>query len=175
MLYALHLARADAGALGREVFAEVGEHFGMRAGEVAEVASFYSLYNLPPAEAVAPGLHQTCPAACAARAAWCANWKSSSASNPAPRPPTDASRIAEVECLGSCGTAPVVQVNRNPYLELVTPRISRRSYSIRPKPPSARAADSANFATIPEGVDGYLLPPNGAQRLTVDVYREAGG
>jgi NADH:ubiquinone oxidoreductase subunit E len=51
LLYALHAARDDAGALGREIFAEVGVHFGMRAGEVAEVASFYSLYNQPKAEA----------------------------------------------------------------------------------------------------------------------------
>ena len=51
LLYALHLARGEAGALGKEVFAEVGEHFGMRAGEVAEVASFYSLFNQPRAEA----------------------------------------------------------------------------------------------------------------------------
>src|SRR5271155_3053215 len=52
LLYALHLAKADAGALGREVYGEIGDHFGMRAGEVAEVASFYSLYNLPPGQAV---------------------------------------------------------------------------------------------------------------------------
>ena len=51
LLYALHAARDDAGTLGREIFAEVGVHFGMRAGEVAEVASFYSLYNQPKAEA----------------------------------------------------------------------------------------------------------------------------
>ena len=52
LLYALHLARDEAGALGKELFAEVGEYFDMRAGEVAEVASFYSLYNQPRAEAV---------------------------------------------------------------------------------------------------------------------------
>ena len=45
LLYALHLARDEAGALGKELFAEVGEYFGMRAGEVAEVASFYSMFE----------------------------------------------------------------------------------------------------------------------------------
>ena len=35
LLYALHVARDEAGALGKELFAEVGEYFGMRAGEVA--------------------------------------------------------------------------------------------------------------------------------------------
>jgi Thioredoxin-like [2Fe-2S] ferredoxin len=59
LLYALHAARDDAGALGREIFAEVGVHFGMRAGEVAEVASFYSLYNQPKVEAANPGLRGT--------------------------------------------------------------------------------------------------------------------
>src|SRR5260370_42257820 len=52
LLTALHLARDEKGALDSGVFAEVGEIFGMRAGEVAEVASFYSLFNWPKARAV---------------------------------------------------------------------------------------------------------------------------
>jgi NADH:ubiquinone oxidoreductase subunit E len=35
LLYALHLAKAEVGMLGPEVYGEVGEHFDMRVGEVA--------------------------------------------------------------------------------------------------------------------------------------------
>src|SRR5271170_5505111 len=122
LLYALHLALADAGALGRDVYTEVGEHFGMRAGEVAEVASFYSLYNLPPAKAVI----QVCTnLSCGLRGArglvreleTRLGIKSGTAT------PDGRFSIAEVQCLGSCGTAPVVQVNDGPFLENATPAI----------------------------------------------------
>ena len=119
LLYALHLARADAGALGREVYAEVGEHFGMRAGEVAEVASFYSLYNLPPAKAVL----QVCtnlPCCLRGARSLVHELEEQLGIKAGTATPDGRFAIAEVECLGSCGTAPVVQVNRNPYLELVT-------------------------------------------------------
>ena len=52
LLAALYLARDDLGALGPEAFAELAPLFGMHANEVAEVASFYSLFNLPRAQAV---------------------------------------------------------------------------------------------------------------------------
>ncbi|HEX4208979.1 MAG TPA: NADH-quinone oxidoreductase subunit NuoF [Candidatus Binataceae bacterium] len=173
LLYALHLARADVGTLGREVYGEVGEFFGMRAGEVAEVASFYSLYNLPPAQAVlqictnlpcclrgARGLVQELEARLGV--------KSGTAT------PDGRFAISEVECLGSCGTAPVVQVNRNPYLELVTPDYLS-SLITSPETAIGATRPAPGISTIPEGVEGYLLPPNGVKRLTVDSYREAGG
>jgi NADH-quinone oxidoreductase subunit F len=173
LLYALHLALADAGALGREVYAEVGEYFGMRAGEVAEVASFYSLYNLPPAKAVL----QVCTnLSCSLRGArgLVRQLESRFGIKSGTATPDGRFSIAEVQCLGSCGTAPVVQVNRNPYLELVTPDYLA---TLLDSPEAAINASKPepDIATIPEGVDGYLLPPNGTKRLTVDSYREAGG
>src|SRR5229473_2256978 len=82
--------------------------------------------------------------------------------------------IEEVECLGSCGTAPVVQVNRNPYLELVSPDYIA---SLLTSPEAALEArrPAPMISTIPDGVDGYLLPPNGERRLTLDEYKAAGG
>ena len=173
LLTALHLARDEKGALGPEVFAEVGEIFGMRAGEVAEVASFYSLFNLPTARAV----FQVCTnLPCCLRGArgivrdleHHLGIKSGTAT------PDGRFAIEEVECLGSCGTAPVVQVNRNPYLELVSPDYIA---SLLTSPEAALAArrPAPMISTIPDGVDGYLLPPNGDRRLTLDEYKGAGG
>src|ERR1700720_4517950 len=119
LLAALYLARDDLGALGPEAFAEVAPLFGMHANEVPEVASFYSLFNLPRAQAVI----QVCTnLLCCLRGARGVvrelehrlGIKAGTAT------PDGRFAIAEVECLGSCATAPVVQVNRNPYLENVT-------------------------------------------------------
>ena len=51
LLDALHFALSERGRFDREIFAEVGQFFGMRPDEVAEVVSFYSLFNQPPAKA----------------------------------------------------------------------------------------------------------------------------
>ena len=68
--------------------------------------------------------------------------------------------IVEVECLGSCGTAPVIQVNRNPYLERVTPDYLASMLT------SPEAAIAAQSAAAPDLADSrrrrrLLLPPNG--------------
>src|SRR5271155_1944826 len=105
LLYALHLAQAEAGALGREVYSEVGEHFDMRAGEVAEVASFYSLYNLPPAKAVI----QVCTnLSCGLRGArgLVRELESRLGIKSGTATPDGRFSIAEVQSLGSRGTRP---------------------------------------------------------------------
>jgi NADH-quinone oxidoreductase subunit F len=173
LLSALHFALAEKGALNPEIFADVGEFFGMRAGEVAEVASFYSLFKLPRAQAVL----QVCTGLpCCLRGARGVvreleerlRIKSGTA---------DANgrfAIAEVECLGSCATAPVIQVNRNPYVENVT---SDFLGALTESPAKAidakRAPDFISW--IPEGVEGYLLPPDGQKWLTLEDYRRNGG
>src|SRR6266849_6584896 len=120
LLTALHLARDEKGALDSGVFAEVGEIFGMRAGEVAEVASFYSLFNLPTAKAV----FQVCTnLPCCLRGARgiVEMLEERIGAKAGTSSPDGRFAVSEVECLGSCGTAPVVQINRNPFLENVTP------------------------------------------------------
>src|SRR6516225_8464793 len=52
LLGALHLALRDRGRFDAEVFAEIGQFFGMRPDEVAEVVSFYSLFNRPRGQAI---------------------------------------------------------------------------------------------------------------------------
>jgi NADH-quinone oxidoreductase subunit F len=173
LLYALHAARDDAGALGREIFAELGVHFGMRAGEVAEVASFYSLYNQPKAEAsiqVCVGL--PCCLNGARGLVREAEKKLGAKSGTATADGRFA--IVEVECLGSCGTAPVIQVNRNAYVERATPdylasMLTSPQAAIGARPPAPTNSQ------IPEGVEGYLLPPNGQVRLTLEEYKQVGG
>src|ERR1700687_1158770 len=152
LLAAIYLVRDDLGALGPEAFAELAPLFGMRPNEVAEVASFYSLFNLPPAQAVI----QVCTnLPCCLRGArglvreleGRLGIKSGTAT------PDGRFAIAEVECLGACATAPVLQVNRTPYLENVTMEFAA---SLLESPEVARAAQhpAAIISRGPDGVDG---------------------
>jgi NADH-quinone oxidoreductase subunit F len=173
LLSALHLARAETGDLTAEVFAELAPYFGMRVAEVAEVASFYSLFNLPRAKVV----FQVCAnlPCCLRGARGIVNElerrlgiKSGTAT------PDGQFAIAEVECLGSCGTAPVVQVNRNPYLENSTAEFIG-SLTASPELALGACQHSPMVSVVPAGADGYLLPPDGEKWLTLEQYRSHGG
>jgi len=173
LLGALHFALQERGRFDPDVLAEVGEHFGMRAGEVAEVVSFYSLFNLPRAQAVLQICTNLPCCLKGARRIVCElerrlGIKAGTAT------PDGCFAIQEVECLGSCATAPVVQVNQNPYLENVT---ADYLAGILASPDKAIAArrPAPTVSTVAAGVDGYLLPPDGQKWLTLEDYRRNGG
>jgi NADH-quinone oxidoreductase subunit F len=173
LLAALYLARDDLGALGPEAFAELAPLFGMHANEVAEVASFYSLFNLPRAQAVI----QVCTnLPCCLRGArgLVRELERRLAIKAGTATPDGRFAIAEVECLGACATAPVLQVNRNPYLENVTMEFAT---SLLESPDVARAAQrpAPIISRVPDGVDGYLIPRGKEKWLTLDEYRTHGG
>jgi NADH-quinone oxidoreductase subunit F len=173
LLDALHFALQERGSFDTDVFAEVGQFFGMRPDEVAEVVSFYSLFNQPRARAVL----QVCTnlPCCLKGARGIVRALEQRLGIKSGTATADGRfAIQEVECLGSCATAPVVQVNLNPYLENVT-----EDYipAILDSPEGAIAArrPAPINSIIPPGVDGYLLPPNGEKWLTLDDYRRIGG
>ena len=173
LLAALYLARDDLGALGPEAFAELAPLFGMHANEVAEVASFYSLFNLPRAQAVI----QVCTnLPCCLRGARgvVRELERRLAIKSGTATPDGRFAIAEVECLGACATAPVLQVNRNPYLENVTTEFAA---SLLESPEVARAAHrpAPIISRVLDGVDGYLLPRGDEKWLTLDEYHAHGG
>jgi NADH-quinone oxidoreductase subunit E len=124
LLYALHAAQAEAdGWLKPEVMDEVAELLGLQPIEVYEVASFYSMYNLKP---VGKCLIEVC------RTSSC--WllgaedivKHIEKKLNIKEGETSADgmfTLKTVECLGSCGTAPMMmcgaQFHENLTLEKV--------------------------------------------------------
>jgi NADH-quinone oxidoreductase subunit F len=173
LLAAIYLAREDLGALGPQAFAELAPLFKMHANEVAEVASFYSLFNLPRAQAVI----QVCTnLPCCLRGArgLVRDLERRLGIKAGTATPDGRFAIVEVECLGSCATAPVLQVNRNPYLENAT---SEFAVNLLESPEIARAAvrPAPTISRVPDGVDGYLLPPGDEKWLTLEEYRAHGG
>jgi NADH-quinone oxidoreductase subunit F len=173
LLSALHFVLEEQGRLDPQIFAEIGEMFGMRAGEVADVASFYSLFKLPRANAI----FQVCtnlPCCLKGARGIVRHLEKKLGIKSGTATPDGSFAIAEVECLGSCATAPVVQVNRNPYLENVT---SDYIDTILESPEKAIAGrrPAPIISTVPNGVEGYLLPPDGKKWLTLNDYKRNGG
>jgi NADH-quinone oxidoreductase subunit F len=173
LLPALHLAQAEVGYLPRSVVNEVAELLELLPIQVQEVISFYPMFHDRP---VGRCHIQVCTnIACAlAGARQLVRQVETALDIRTGEVTTDGKfSLAEVECLGSCGTAPVLQMNNQPYLERVTPedidgilKADDPCAVQRPAPPVAR---------IPDGIAGYLLPPNGLSRCSIDEYLAIGG
>jgi NADH-quinone oxidoreductase subunit F len=173
LLDALHLALRERGRFDTEVFAEIGQFFGMRPDEVASVVSFYSLFNRPRAHAIL----QVCtnlPCCLKGSRAIVRELEHRLGIKAGTATADGRFAIEEVECLGSCATAPVVQVNLNPYLENVTADYLATILDAPEKANEARRP-APIISTVPPGVEGYLLPPNGQKWLALDDYKRNGG
>src|SRR5215472_2892653 len=103
LLDALHFALLEKGSFDAEVFAEIGQFFGMRSDEVASVASFYSLFKQPRARAVL----QVCtnlPCCLKGARGIVREIQDRLAIKAGNATPDGRFAIEEVECLGSCGS-----------------------------------------------------------------------
>jgi NADH-quinone oxidoreductase subunit F len=173
LLGALHLAKGETGRLSHEAFAELAPYFGMHVNEVAEVASFYPMFNQPAAKAVL----QVCTnLSCCLMGArnLVIDLEHRLGIKSGNSTPDGRFAIAEVQCLGSCGTAPVIQVNDNPFLENVTPDLLDKLTS---SPEAALEArhPAPIISWFPPEVEGYLIPPGQERWLTVEDYKAHGG
>jgi NADH-quinone oxidoreductase subunit F len=172
LLPALHLAQAEVGYLPRPVIDEVAQLLGLLPIQVMEVVSFYPMFHAQP---VGRCHIQVCTnIACAlAGAKSLVKQVESTLGIRCGEVSSDGRfSVEEVQCLGSCGTAPVIQVNNRPYVERATSADVERLLG------GAHSADVERaplVSEIPEGIDGYLLPPNGQTRRAVDDYLGAGG
>jgi NADH-quinone oxidoreductase subunit F len=172
-LPALHLAQAEIGYLPRPVADEVAELLGLPSIWVQEVISFYPMFH---AEKVGRCHIQVCTnIACALAGARKLVRQLESALDIREGEVTEDGKfsVAEVQCLGSCGTAPVVQVNNLPYIERVTGEQLDRL--LKSDNPSDWAGEAPLVSMIPDGVEAYLLPPNGQSRRSIDEYLAIGG
>jgi NADH-quinone oxidoreductase E subunit len=116
LLPTLHLAQEVWGWISPEVVHYVGSLLGLSPATVFGVVSFYNMYNQKP---VGKYYLQVCTnLSCMVRNAYdiydhlCEKLDVP----PGKMTPDGRYTVVEVECLGSCGTAPVVQVN-NDYHE----------------------------------------------------------
>jgi len=173
LLAALHLAQAEYGYLPRPVIDEVAKLLDVLPIQVLEVVSFYPLFH---AEPVGRCHIQVCAnIACAlAGARQLVRHLESTLGVQVGEVTADGRfSIGEVECLGSCGTAPVVQMNTQPYMERAS--IAQLDELLRRPDPVTVEPEAPGVSMVPEGIEGYLLPPNGTSRCAIDDYLTAGG
>jgi NADH-quinone oxidoreductase subunit E len=120
LLGALALAQREVGWLSPDAMVEVGEVMGLTPAQVGSVASFYTMFNR---QRVGRHLVQVCTnISCSLLGAESLldHIKEKLHINVGETTPDGAFTLLTVECLGSCGTAPVMQVD-DTYYEQLTP------------------------------------------------------
>ncbi|MBX7202020.1 MAG: NADH-quinone oxidoreductase subunit NuoE [Bacteroidia bacterium] len=124
MLPVLHIAQAESdGWLSPEVLDYVAEILGLLPVEVYEVASFYSMYNLKPVGKCVLEVCQT--SSCWTRGAEdVVEYIGKKLNIKAGETTSDGMfTLKTVECLGSCGTAPMLQCGAEYHENLTEERI----------------------------------------------------
>jgi len=119
LIPALHVAQADQGWLSEEVQREVGQILGLTAQSVRQVVTFYTMFNQKP---VGRHLIQVCRnLSCTLLGGQRLQKQIQDKLGIVDGETTQDGRFTyvSVECLGSCGTAPVLMVNDR-YHENVT-------------------------------------------------------
>jgi NADH-quinone oxidoreductase subunit E len=120
LIPSLHLAQADVGYLSAEAIAEVAEIFHLPPNEVYEVASFYTMFYKKPAGRYMLQVCTNISCMLCDSEAIVAHLEKRLGIKPGETTPDGRFTLIEVECLASCGTAPVVQINET-YHENLTP------------------------------------------------------
>jgi NADH-quinone oxidoreductase subunit E len=125
LLTALHVAQREHGWLSPEVMRDVAEVMDLPPTEVASVASFYTMFNRQP---VGENLIQVCTnISCSLLGAEhiVEHLKSKLGIDVGETTPDNKFTLVTVECLGSCGTAPMMQINDTYYENLTEEKIDR--------------------------------------------------
>ena len=120
LIPALQLAQKEAGHISPELVCEIAQLFSLSPNEVNEVASFYTMLHRKP---VGKYVLQVCTniscLLCNAEEIM-EHLTRRLGIGPGETTPDNKFTLIEVECLGSCGTSPVVQINDR-YYENLTP------------------------------------------------------
>jgi NADH-quinone oxidoreductase subunit E len=125
LLTALHVAQREHGWLSPEVMRDVAEAMELPSTEVASVASFYTMFNRQP---VGENLIQVCTnISCSLLGAEhiVEYLKSKLGIDVGETTPDNKFTLVIVECLGSCGTAPMMQINDTYYENLTDEKIDQ--------------------------------------------------
>lgn len=125
LLPALHLAQKEYGWVSRELMDEIASAIDIPAPVVREVITFYTMYNLKP---VGKYHLQVCTniSCCLRGAEELLHHCEKKLGIKAGETTKDAKfTINHVECLGACGTAPVVQINDDYHEGLTTEQMDK--------------------------------------------------
>ncbi len=125
LIPALLLAQQETGYLTTEVVCEIANMFSLTPNEVNEVASFYTmLYKKPVGKYVIQVCTNISCLLCNAEGIM-DHLTQRLRIKPGETSPDKKYTLVEVECLGSCGTSPVVQINEDYYEDLTPEKLDR--------------------------------------------------
>jgi NADH-quinone oxidoreductase E subunit len=125
LIPALQLAQKEKGYLPPETLCEIARIFSLTPNEVNEVASFYTMFYREP---VGKYVVQVCTniscLLCNAEQIM-EHLTRRLGIRPGETSPDKKYTLIEVECLGSCGTSPVIQINETYYEDLTPEKLDR--------------------------------------------------
>ena len=146
---ALYLAQEHFGHISDVAVAWVAERIGLPPVHVMEVATFYTMYYKKPVGKYHVQVCRTLP--CALRGAGCLTSHLRERLGVGPHEVTEDSlwSYEEVECLGSCGTGPMCEINDTYLEDLTAQRLDELMTRIEREHPELRL--SASRDTMTEG------------------------
>lgn len=122
----LHMAQEElGGCLSADVMDYVAGLLGLQPIEVYEVATFYSMFYLDETGKYVIEVCRTGPCAISGGEEIMTHLRESLDIRPGETTPDGLFTLKEVECLGSCGTAPVMQINTEFYEKLTPAKVDR--------------------------------------------------
>jgi NADH-quinone oxidoreductase E subunit len=124
MLPVLYLAQREFGHLGPEAIEYVAKLMGQAPARVCGVVSFYTMYNMKPIGRHHIQICRTLPCALGGAEKVTAFIKKKLGIEPGQTTPDGRFTLSEVECLASCGTAPMMQINDDYYENLTVAKIN---------------------------------------------------
>ena len=140
LLPVLHIAQEELGGyLSVDTMDYVAGLLGIQPIEVYEVATFYSMYYLDKTGNYVIEVCRTGPCAISGGEKIIEHLQKLLAIKPGETTPDGIFTLKEVECLGSCGTAPVMQVNTEYYEHLTPGKVDKiieglREFACKNKP-----------------------------------------
>ena len=125
LIPALRLAQDETGYISQETIGELARIFDLSPNEVHEVASFYTmLFRKPMGKYVIQVCTNISCMLCNAEEI-VAHLTGKLGIGMGETTPDGKYSLLEVECLGSCGTSPVMQINEDYYEDLTPEKVDR--------------------------------------------------
>ena len=125
MLPVLYLAQQEFGYIGSEAVEYVAKLMGQAPARVQGVVTFYTMFNTKPIGRHHIQVCRTLPCALRGARRLTEMLTEKLGIKPGETTPDGRFTLSEVECLASCGTAPMMQVNDDYYEDLTDEKVSK--------------------------------------------------
>ena len=144
LLPLLHLVQKEHGFVSAEAEVWIGQQLGMAPVKVHEVLTFYTMLCREPRGRFHLQVCRTLPCALRGAGGLLAHIKARLGLKDGGVTPDRVFSLQEVECLGACGNAPVVQVNDDYRMDLSAEKLEQLLTSLGGEAqPAAKAAQAA--------------------------------